>query len=373
MKIGIPKEIKPQENRVALAPHNVPELVETGHEILVETKAGAGSGFSDKEYETAGARILASPAEVFAQADMIVKVKEPIGPEFKFLRKGQILFTYLHLASSVTLTRGVLDSGVIAIGYETVEEEGGRLPLLAPMSVVAGRMAPLLGGYFLGKYAGGRGICIAGASGVPPGTIVILGGGVAGLAAAKVSAGFGCSVILLEVNPQRISYLEDILPYNVAILRSNQANIWESVPKADILIGTVLIPGAKAPVLIPEELVKKMQPGSVIIDISIDQGGCIATIHPTTHQEPTFVKHGVVHYGVTNMPGAYPRTSTIALTNATVPYIHQIAEAAQDWKSLVARHPAIKKGINTFKGHLTCAAVAAAVNLPHESLESVLN
>ncbi len=372
MKIGIPKEIKPQENRVALTPHNVPELVEAGHEILVETKAGAGSGFTDKEYESAGARNLASPAEVFAQADMIVKVKEPIGPEFKMLKKGQILFTYLHLASSKELTQGVLDSGVIAIGYETVEEAGGHLPLLAPMSVVAGRMAPILGAYFLGKHTGGRGICIAGASGVPPGTIVILGGGVAGLAAAKVSAGYGCSVILLEINPQRITYLEDILPHNVSILRSNRANIWETVPKADLLIGTVLIAGARAPVLVPEELVKKMQPGSVIIDISIDQGGCIGTIHPTSHQEPTFVKYGVVHYGVTNMPGAYPRTSTIALTNATLPYIHQIADAAQDWKSLVAKYPAIKNGINCFNGHLTCAPVATAVNLPHEKLESVL-
>ena len=240
------------------------------------------------------------------------------------------------------------------------------------MSVVAGRMAPLLGAYFLGKFAGGRGICIAGASGVPPGTIVILGGGVAGLAAAKVSAGLGCSVILLEINPLRISYLEDILPYNVAILRSNRANIWETVPKADLLIGTVLNPGAKASVLVPEELVKKMQPGSVIIDISIDQGGCIAGIHPTTHQEPTYVKHGIVHYGVTNMPGAFPRTSTIALTNATIPYIHQIASAEQDWGTLIVKHPAIKKGINIFKGHLTCAPVAASLNLPHESLESVL-
>lgn len=373
MKIGIPKEIKPQENRVALTPHNVPELVEAGHDILVETKAGVGSGFSDKEYEAAGARILASPAEVFAQADIIVKVKEPIGPEFKMFKKGQILFTYLHLASSAELTKGILDTGVIGIAYETVEEAGGHLPLLAPMSVVAGRMAPLLGAYFLGKHAGGKGICIAGASGVPPGTIVVLGGGTAGLAAAKVSAGLGCSVIVLEINPQRISYLEDILPYNVAIVRSNRANIWEAVPKADILIGTVLIPGGRAPTLVPENLVRKMQPGSVIIDISIDQGGCIETIHPTTHQEPTYLKHGVVHYGVTNMPGAYPRTSTIALTNATVPYIHQIADAAQDWKSLVMKYPAIKKGINCFKGHLTCEPVAIASNLPYEDLDSVLD
>ncbi len=372
MKIGIPKEIKPQENRVALTPHNVPELVEAGHEIIVEKGAGLGSGFSDKEYESAGASILASPAEVFAQADMIVKVKEPIGPEFKWLKKGQVLFTYFHLASSPELTQRVLDSGVIGIAYETVEEAGGHLPLLAPMSVVAGRMAPFLGAYFLGKHAGGRGICIAGASGLPPGTIVVLGGGTAGLAAAKVSAGFGCSVILLEINPQRITYLEDILPYNVAILRSNRANIWESVPKADILIGTVLLAGTRAPVLVPEQLVKKMQPGSVIIDISIDQGGCIETIHPTTHQEPTFVKHGVMHYGVTNMPGAYPRTSTIALTNATVPYIQKIAGGAQDWKALVAKYPAIKKGINCFKGHLTCAPVATAVNLSHEDIESLL-
>ncbi len=373
MKIGIPKETKPQENRVALIPSNVPELVEAGHEILVEKGAGVGSGFSDKEYETAGAHLLASPAEVFAKAAMIVKVKEPIGSEFQMLKKGQILFTYLHLASSPELTRGVLDSGVIGIGYETVEENGGHLPLLAPMSVVAGRMAPLIGAYFLGKHTGGKGICIAGASGVPPGTIVVLGGGTAGLAAAKVSAGLGCSVILLEINPQRITYLEDILPYNVAILRSNRANIWESVPKADILIGTVLIPGGRAPVLVPEELVKKMQPGSVIIDISIDQGGCIGTIHPTSHQDPTYVKHGVVHYGVTNMPGAYPRTSTIALTNATVPYIHKIADGAQDWKSLITHVPAIKKGINTFKGHLTCEPVAIANNFPYENLDSVLD
>ncbi len=371
MKIGILKEIKSQENRVSLTPQNIPELVEEGHQVLVETKAGAGSGFPDAEYKQEGAIIVTSAKDVYDQAELIVKVKEPLESEFKLLRNGQVLFTFLHLASSEKLTRALLDSGIIGIAYETVEEEG-RLPLLAPMSVIAGRMAPLIGGYFLSKPLGGKGTFIGGAYGVPHGNIVILGGGVAGLATAKIAAGLGATVTLLEVNPQRISYLEDILPRNVAILKSNKYNIRITVPQADILVGTVLIPGSQAPKLVTEDLVKTMQPGSVIIDISIDQGGCVATSRPTTHQDPVFIKHGVVHYCVTNMPGAYPRTSTQALTNATWPYISLIANSEGDWKTLVTKYPAIKKGFNTFKGHLTCAPVAAAVNLPHETLESVL-
>ncbi|OGN89930.1 MAG: alanine dehydrogenase, partial [Chloroflexi bacterium RBG_13_48_10] len=363
---------KPQENRVSLVPNNISELQDAGHEIIVETNAGAGAGFSDEEYTSSGARVVGTPKEVYQEADLIIKVKEPVSPEFELLRKGQILFTYLHLGGSESLTRNLLKTSAIGIAYETIEEDGGNLPLLAPMSGVAGRMAPIVGAYFQGKFLGGRGICIAGASGVSHGTIVILGGGVVGLAAAKIAAGLECSVIVLEVNLQRITYLENILPLNVTVLRSNKGNILESVLKADIFIGAVLIPGAKAPVLVPEELVEKMQPGSVIVDVSIDQGGCVATSHPTTHKDPIYIRHGVVHYCVANMPGAYPRTSTQALTNATLPYLLTIANAEQDWKSLVTKHPTIKKGINTFRGHLTCAPVASAFNLPHESLESVL-
>ncbi|HMF32065.1 MAG TPA: alanine dehydrogenase [Candidatus Lokiarchaeia archaeon] len=372
MRIGVPKEIKTQENRVGLTPQNVPDLAEAGHEVIVETRAGEGSGFSDEEYAKEGATILSTPAEVYDQADMIVKVKEPLDSEIPLLRTDQILFTFLHLAGNEQLTHAVLQSGITGIAYETIEEEGGRLPLLAPMSVIAGRMAPIVGSYYLGKHLGGMGKLIGGAFGIPHGHIVVLGGGVAGLAAAKISAGLGAIVTVLEVNPARISYLEDILPQNVAILKSNQYNIRTAVSQADVLIGTVLIPGAPAPKLVSEDMVKQMQQGSVIVDISIDQGGCVATSHPTTHDDPVFVRDGVVHYCVANMPGAYPHTSTLALTNATLPYALAIANAEQDWQSLFSAHPPLAKGVNVFKGHLTCGPVAAAFNLPCEDVGDLL-
>ncbi len=362
MKIGIPKEIKAQEHRVGMTPHNLPELVDAGHEIIVERDAGLGSGFSDEEYVAEGARVVQSHREVFQQADMIVKVKEPLDGEFDLFQPDQILFTYLHLASSESLTRRLLQTKIIGIAYETVEEDG-RLPLLAPMSVIAGRMAPIMGGYFLAKHAGGMGTFFGGASGIPHSEVVIIGGGVAGLAAAKVASGVGPPVTILEVNSKRITYLEDICPANVAIIMSNKYNIRTTIPKADILIGAVLIPGARAPKLVSHDLVREMKPGSVIVDIAIDQGGCIETSRPTTHENPVFVEERVVHYCVANMPGAYPRTSTMALTNSTSPFVLAIANAERDWSNLLEKKPSLEKGFNIFGDQITCGPVADAFGL----------
>jgi alanine dehydrogenase len=371
MKIGIPKEIKLQEFRVSLTPIYVQELIEAGHEVLIETNAGIGSGFSDQEYAAEGAKIVESHAKVFEQADMIVKVKEPLPEEYKLLKPDQIVFTYLHLAGSETLTRSLMQTKIIGIAYETIEDSG-RTPLLAPMSVIAGRMAPMIGGYYLGTHYGGKGILIGGAFGIPHGRVVILGGGVAGLAAAKVASGLGAQVTMLEINDARISYLEDILPKNVSVLKSNKWTLRKLCPEADILIGTVLIPGAPAPRLVTEEMVKSMTPGSVIVDVSIDQGGCAETSHPTSHQDPTYITYGVVHYCVANMPGAYPRTSTLALTNATHPYLRDIADAERNWASLFKKRPAIKKGINLFRGNLTCGPVGDAFGIICDDVSNLL-
>jgi len=357
MKIGVPKEIKPQECRVGLTPHNIYELVANGHEVIVQKGAGEGSGFPDAEYTAEGASILESRDDIFAQAEMIVKVKEVLPEEVELLRKDQIVFTYLHLAANEPLTKALMEKGVTGISYDTVSD-GKGLPLLSPMSVIAGRMAPVEGSHFLAKNTGGMGKLISGGPGLPRSHVVIIGGGVAGLAAAKIASGMGTVVTVLEINEQRISYLEDILPGNVEVIKSNAYNIRTIVPRADILIGAVLIPGARAPKLVTEDMVKSMQKGAVFVDIAIDQGGCAETSRPTTHADPVYVEHDVVHYCVANMPGAYPRTSTMALTNSTLPYAVAIANAEKDWKKLLEKKPIIASGFNTFAGKLTCEAVA---------------
>lgn len=371
MKIGVPSEIKPQESRVGLTPHNICELVDNGHEVMVQKGAGEGSGFSDAEYIAEGAVIIDSRDDIFASADMIVKVKEILPEELELLRKDQIVFTYLHLAANEPLTNGLLEKGVTGISYDTVTD-GKTLPLLAPMSVIAGRMAPVEGSHYLAKDKGGMGKLVAGGLGLPRSHVVIIGGGVSGLAAAKIASGMGTVVTILELNEQRISYLEDVLPGNVEIIKSSTYNLRTIVPNADILIGAVLIPGAKAPKLVTSDMIKSMQKGAVFVDIAIDQGGCAETSRPTTHAEPVFVEHGVVHYCVANMPGAYPRTSTMALTNSTLPYALQIANADRDWKKLLAKTPIIASGFNTFGGKLTCDAVANAFDMKSEDINSLV-
>ena len=371
MKVGVPKEIKNHEYRVGLVPATVRELTDRGHDVFVETAAGSGIGLEDANYENVGAKILPTHEDVFTEAEMIVKVKEPLEPERALLQEGQIVFTFLHLAANEALSKTLLEKNITGISYDTVQD-GGRLPLLAPMSVIAGRMAPVMGGYFLSRHNGGKGALIGGAFGIPHGHVVIVGGGVSGLAAAKVAAGMGATVTVLEVNGSRISYLEDILPRNVAILKSNSYNIRTIVPEADILIGAVLIPGARAPKLITERMLESMEKGSVFVDIAIDQGGCAVTSRATTHADPVFEAHGVIHYCVANMPGAYPRTSTMALTNATLPFVLAIANGSGDWKAVVEALPPLATGFNTFRGKLVCPAVAEALGVTGEDMMSLI-
>jgi len=368
MKIGVPKEIKTLENRVAMTPGGVASLVKRGHEVLVERGAGLGSGLSDAEYEAAGAKMV-SVEEAWG-ADMVVKVKEPIAPEYKYLRPGLILFTYLHLAADETLTRAMLDSGVTGIAYETVQTEDGALPLLVPMSEVAGRMATQEGAKYLEKSFGGRGVLLGGVPGVQPADVVIIGGGTVGINAAKIAVGMGARVTILDVNHARLQYLDDVFGGRLVTLTSNEANIKEAIQYADVLVGAVLIPGAKAPHLVTRDMLPLMKEGAVIVDVAVDQGGCVETIKPTTHAEPTYVVDGVVHYGVANMPGAVPRTSTFALTNQTLPYAIELAE-----KGLAAldEDPALLKGLNTHQGKLTYAAVAEAFGLPYTPPEEALH
>ncbi len=370
MRIGVPKEIKPDENRVALVPAGVKALVNRGHQVIVETQAGAGSAFSDDEYRAAGAEIVPSPQEVYAAADMILKVKEPQPAEYPLLRSGQILFTYLHLAPEKELTLALMRQNVTAIAYETVQETDGSLPLLQPMSEVAGRMAPQVGAHFLEKPQGGRGVLLAGVPGVPPGEVVIIGGGTVGTNAARVALGLGAQVVVIDINPARLAYIDEIFGGRVVTLMSNEHNIAAAVRRADILIGAVLIPGAKAPHLVTDEMVKTMKPGSVIVDVAIDQGGSVATIdHITTHTNPTYVKYGVVHYAVANMPGAVPRTSTLALTNATLRHAIALADRGLD---ALKQNPALARGVNVIGGKVTYKAVADAHGLPYYDLASVL-
>ncbi len=367
MKIGVPKEIKTLENRVAMTPGGVESLVKRGHEVWVERGAGVGSGLADAEYEAAGAKLVS--AEEAWGAEMVVKVKEPLPSEYKYLRPDLILFTYLHLAASEELTRAMLESGVIGIAYETVQTADGALPLLVPMSEVAGRMATQEGAKYLEKSFGGRGVLLGGVPGVAPADVVILGGGTVGINAAKIAVGMGAHVTILDVNHARLQYLDDVFGGRLTTLTSTEANIKKAVRYADVLIGAVLIPGAKAPHLVTREMLPTMKEGSVIVDVAVDQGGCVETIRPTTHAEPTYVVDGVVHYGVANMPGAVPRTSTFALTNQTLPYAMKLAEKGV---AALREDPALLKGLNTYHGKLTYAAVAEAFGLPYTPPEAAL-
>ena len=370
MIIGIPKEIKDNEYRVAQTPGGVAMLVQHGHRVLVQAGAGEGSGFADEEYRRAGAEIIAEAADVWKQADLILKVKEPLPQEYDYLRPGLLLFTYLHLAADERLTRELMKRQVTAIAYETVELDDGRLPLLIPMSEVAGRMAVQIGAHYLEKTQGGRGKLLGGIPGVRPADVVIIGGGTVGINAAKIALGMGAHVVIIEKNPDRLRYLDEVLHGNLTTLASNPRNIEDSVRVADLVIGAVLIPGARAPILVSRDLVAKMKPGSVIIDVAVDQGGCVETIRPTTHSHPTYVVDGVIHYGVTNMPGAVPRTSTYGLSNATLPYALMLADLG--FEEAVAQNKALARGVNTYKGHITHHAVAEAFGLTYTPLEKLL-
>lgn len=371
MIIGVPKEIKNNENRVALTPAGVNALVKAGHNVLIETSAGEGSGIADSDYSAVGAEIVDTNKEVYARADMIIKVKEPQPTEYELFREGQILYTYLHLAAEPELTRCLMDKKVVSIAYETVQLEDGSLPLLAPMSEIAGRMSIQVGVHFLEKPHGGRGVLLGGVPGVLPAEVVIIGGGVVGTNAAKMAVGLGASVTIIEKSPERMRYLDDIFGNKVKTLMSNEYNIENAVKKADLLIGAVLIPGTKAPHLVTEDMVKQMKKGSVIVDVAIDQGGSVETIdRVTTHSNPTFEKFGIIHYSVANMPGAVPRTSTFALTNVTLSYALEIAN--KGWKQAVLDNKELAKGINVLDGHVTYKAVADAFSLPYTPLEKFL-
>ncbi|HEV8234913.1 MAG TPA: alanine dehydrogenase, partial [Gemmatimonadaceae bacterium] len=362
MKIGVPKEIKTNENRIALVPAGAEQLVAAGHSVLVEHGAGLGSGFADDLYTNAGAKIAPDAATVWRDSEMIMKVKEPIEPEWKHIRRGQVVFTYFHFAADERLTRAHMDTGGICIAYETVELPTRELPLLTPMSEVAGRMAVQEGAKYLEKLYGGRGVLLGGVPGVAPAKVVILGGGIVGINAAKMAAGMGAKVTILDLSLERLRYLSDVMPANVVLIHSNRHNILSEVETADLVVGAVLIPGAKAPKLVRREDLSKMQPGSVIVDVAIDQGGCVETMKPTTHENPTYVVDGVIHYGVANMPGGVPRTSTLALTNATLPYAMQLAN--KGWKKALRDNSALLKGLNMAEGKVTYAAVAESFGLP---------
>jgi len=362
MIIGVPREIKEQEQRVALIPSSAEQLTKRGHNVVVEKNAGIGSGYSDEEYKKAGAEIVDLAKDVFARADLIVKVKEPLAPEFPLLRKGQILFTYLHLAASKPLTDALLKSGVIGVAYETIQI-GNKLPLLEPMSEIAGRMSVVMGAYFLAKHNGGSGVLLGGVPGVLPGRVVVIGGGTAGVNAARMATGLGADVTILEVDLERMRFL-DITMGSAHTLYSSEPHLRELMPNVDLLIGAVLLPGAKAPKLITRAMLKAMKPGSVLVDIAIDQGGCAETSRPTTHLQPTYVEEGVTHYCVANMPAAYARTATQALTNVTYRYVELFADAGLD--EACKKQPALIGGINTRDGKLTCRAVAEAHGLKYE-------
>lgn len=358
MLIGVPREIKSDEYRVALTPAGAEDLARAGHEIVVEAGAGLGSGFTDDFYENAGARIVDTAQEVWAAAEMIMKVKEPIEPEWPLMRSGQLLFTYFHFAASEDLTRAVMDSGAVAIAYETVELDSGELPLLTPMSEVAGRMAVQEGAKYLEKPQGGLGVLLGGVPGVLSGKVLILGGGVVGTNAAKMAAGLGARVSIMDVDLNRLRYLDDVMPANVQGLFSTRYAIRKQVEDADLVIGAVLIPGAKAPKLIEKADLGLMRPGTVIVDVAVDQGGCVETIRPTTHKDPVYTVDGIIHYGVANMPGGVPRTSTLALTNATLPYARALAN--KGWRKACADDRALRKGLNVVEGKITYAGVAEA-------------
>ncbi len=369
MRVGVVKEIKPDEYRVALTPAGARELRQRGHDVLVETGAGAGSSFPDGDYERAGARI-ASADEVWESVDLLLKVKEPIAAEYGRLRDGLVLFTYLHLAADEPLTQALVESGTTAVAYETVETDERQLPLLAPMSEVAGRLSAQAGAYFLEKPLGGRGLLLGGVAGVAPGKVVVIGGGIVGYNAAVIALGFGAHVRILDRSVERLRYLEQILAGRVELVMSSALEIERSVSEADVVIGAVLIPGARAPKLVTAEMVTAMKEGSVICDVSIDQGGCVETARPTTHSDPVYVVDDVTHYCVSNMPGAVPITSTFALTNVTLPYVEAVAELGV--REAVARDPALARGVNAMDGKLTYEAVADAHGLEYSPLAELV-
>ncbi|MEX2467141.1 MAG: alanine dehydrogenase [Gemmatimonadota bacterium] len=370
MLIGVPREIKADEYRVALTPAGAEDLTRAGHDVVVERHAGVGSGFTDDFYERAGARVVDSAEEVWSAAEMILKVKEPIAAEWPRMRSGQVIFTYFHFAASEELTRAVMESGAIAIAYETVELESGELPLLTPMSEVAGRMAVQQGAKYLEKPQGGLGVLLGGVPGVLSGKVLILGGGVVGTNAAKMAAGLGARVSIMDIDLERLRYLDDVMPANVQGLYSTRYAVRKQVEDADLVIGAVLIPGAKAPKLIEAEDLKRMREGTVIVDVAVDQGGCVETIKPTTHHDPVYVVDGIIHYGVANMPGGVPRTSTLALTNATLPYA--LALAGKGWRRACAENPALRRGLNVIEGRVTYQGVAEAFGLENTPLDRLI-
>ena len=362
MIIGVPKEIKNNENRVALTPAGVSEMKKHGHTVYVQATAGLGSGFSDDEYANAGATVLSTIEEVYAVAEMIIKVKEPIASEYPLIKRDQLLFTYFHFASSEPLTHAMLEKGAVCLAYETVEKADRSLPLLVPMSEVAGRMAIQQGAKYLEKPLKGRGILLGGVPGVPPAKVLVLGGGIVGTQAAKMAAGLGAQVTIMDLSLPRLRYLDDIMTANVNTERSNHYNITKAIATADLIVGAVLIPGAKAPHLITRDMLKLMRPGTVVVDVAVDQGGCIETCTPTTHENPTFIIDDIVHYCVANMPGAVPYTSTLALTNATLPYAVQLAN--KGWEKACSENEELKKGLNIANGKILYKGVAEAWNLP---------
>lgn len=370
MIIGVPKEIKDDENRVALTPAGVKELCKRGHDVYIQLNAGHESGLSDEEYKNAGAKILSTIEEVYGLAEMIIKVKEPIAREYPLIKENQLLFTYFHFASYRPLTEAMIESKSICLAYETVEKTDRSLPLLVPMSEVAGRMAVQEGAKYLEKPMGGRGILLGGVPGVNPAKVLILGGGIVGTQAAKMAAGLGADVTIMDISLPRLRYLSDIMPANVSTLMSNEYNIRELIPHHDLIVGAVLIPGAKAPHLITKDMLKDMRPGTVLVDVAVDQGGCIETCKPTTHQDPIYIVDDVIHYCVANMPGAVPYTSTVALTNATLPYVLQLAN--KGWQQACIDNYELKSGLNIVHGEVVYEAVAEAFDLPYTSVEKFL-
>ena len=362
MIVGVIKEIKEVEKRVGMIPQGVDALVAHGHRVLVERRAGKGSGFSDQEYRKAGAILVEKARDVWNEAEIVVKVKEPLEPEFPLMRPGQILFTYLHLAANRELTLKLMERRIVGIGYETVQGQDGSLPLLRPMSEIAGRASVLAGGMCLEARHGGRGVLLCGASGVPPAKVVILGAGVVGTNACKVALGIGARVSILDIHPERLSYIHDITQGHISTFISNRMTIGEEIAGADLVIGAVLIPGAHAPKLVTRQMLKRIRPGSAVVDISVDQGGCFETTRPTTHENPTYLEEGIVHYCVTNIPGAFPRTSTFALTNATFPYVLQIAD--KGYGKAMEENAALRKGLNLIDGKVVYQAVAESFGLP---------
>ena len=371
MIIGIPKEIKQNESRVAMTPAGVQALTNNGHKVFVQKSAGKESGFSDKEYKSVGAKILPTIESVYDKAEMIIKVKEPIKAEYKLIKAGQLLYTYFHFASHRPLVNAMIKSKAVCIAYETVENPDRNLPLLIPMSEVAGRMAIQEGAKYLERPMKGKGILLGGVPGVPPANVLILGGGIVGIQAAKMAAGLGANVIIMDVNLNRLRYLADVLPANVVTMFSNEYNIRKQLPTTDLIVGAVLIPGAKAPKLITRAMLKEMQAGTVLVDVAVDQGGCIETCKPTTHQNPIFMIDNVVHYCVANMPGAVPYTSTVALTNATLPYAINLAN--KGWKKACKENEALRKGLNIIDGKIVYDAVGKAFNLSVKNVDEFLN